>query len=401
MSRLKGRGRERRPNPRKICVVSGTRAEYGLLYWVLRAIERDRAMELQLVLTGSHLSPEFGRTRDVVAGDGFRIAAEVDMLTGDNSSTGVANSIARGVAGFAEAFRKLSPDLLLVLGDRYEVLAAAQAAMVLRIPIAHIHGGESTEGVIDEAIRHAVTKMSHLHFVSAEPHRRRVIQLGEQPSRVWNVGAPGLDNLRLLRLLSQRQLEKDLGFSLGGMFFLVTFHPVTLDQAGPEESLASLFAALSRFREATVLCTLANADAGGARINAALRQYAVAEPRRIRIVESLGQVRYLSAMRAAAAVVGNSSSGIIEAPVLGVPTVNIGDRQRGRLRAASVIDCAPRERAIARALRKALSPEFRLKARRARSLYGDGRSAPRIVRVLRSVKLDGILLKKFNDVLRR
>ena len=390
-----------RLNSRKICVVSGTRAEYGLLYWVLRAIERDRAMQLQLVLTGSHLASDFGLTREVVAADGFSIAAEVDILSDDNSRLGVAKSLARGVAGLADAFSRLSPDLLLLLGDRYEVFAAAQAAMMLRIPIAHIHGGESTEGLIDEAIRHAVTKMSHLHFVSAEPHRRRVIQLGEQPARVWNVGAPGLDNLRRLRLLTQRQLEKDLGFSLGKMFFLVTFHPLTLDDEGPEQSLSNLFGALSRFPEATVLCTMANADAGGAIINAALRRYAVAEPQRIHLVESLGQVRYLSAMRAAAVVVGNSSSGIIEAPVLGVPTVNIGDRQRGRLRAVSVIDCAPTERAILRALRKAISPGFRRKARTARSLYGDGRSAPRIARVLRSARLDGILFKKFNDIPRR
>jgi len=383
---------------RKICVVSGTRAEYGLLYWLLRAIRKDPALELQLVLTGAHLSREWGYTKDVVEKDGFAIADEVDILLSSGSQLGVTKSIGLGLIGFAESFRRLAPDLLMVLGDRYEILAAATAAMVARIPIAHIHGGESSEGLIDEAIRHAVTKMAHLHFVSTEHYRQRVIQLGEQPDRVWNVGAPGLDNIRQLRLLDQRRLERDLGYSLGESYFLLTYHPVTLGKDGPRRALENLLRAAANFPETSLLCTKANADADGHVINEMIEHYAVDNPARIKLVDSLGQLRYLSAMRHAAAVVGNSSSGIIEAPAMGVPTVNIGERQRGRIRARSVIDCGSTEKEIARALKEALSPAFRRIAQNVESPYGDGKSSARIAKILRSVDLEGILLKTFYDL---
>jgi UDP-N-acetylglucosamine 2-epimerase (non-hydrolysing)/GDP/UDP-N,N'-diacetylbacillosamine 2-epimerase (hydrolysing) len=383
---------------RKVCVVSGTRAEYGLLFWLLRAIQEDPALDLQLVLTGAHLSKEFGYTKSVVEKDGFAIADEVDILLSSGSELAVTKSIGLGVIGFSESFRRLAPDLLVVLGDRYEILAAATAAMVARIPIAHIHGGESSEGLIDEAIRHAVTKMAHLHFVSAEDHRRRVIQLGEQPDRVWNVGAPGLDNIRRLKLLSRSALERELGYSLGESYFLVTYHPVTLAKEGPARVLENLFRAAAQFPNTTLLFTKANADADGRVINEIIARAAATDAARIKLVDSLGQRRYLSAMRHAAAVVGNSSSGLIEAPAMGVPTVNIGDRQRGRIRAASVIDCGNSEKEIARALKTALSPAFRKIAQRTVSPYGDGKSSPRIARILRSVDLDGILFKTFHDL---
>jgi UDP-N-acetylglucosamine 2-epimerase (non-hydrolysing)/GDP/UDP-N,N'-diacetylbacillosamine 2-epimerase (hydrolysing) len=383
---------------RKVCVVSGTRAEYGHLFWLLHAIRKDPALELQLVLTGAHLSKEWGYTKAVVERDGFAIADEVDILLSSGSQPGVTKSIGLGVIGFAESFRRLAPDVLVVLGDRYEILAAATAAMVARIPIAHIHGGESSEGVIDEAIRHAVTKMAHLHFVSAEQHRRRVIQLGEQPDRVWNVGAPGLDNIRRLRLLSRSALERKLGFSLGERYFLVTFHPVTLAREGPKRVLENLLHAAARFPRTTLLWTKSNADPGGGAISEIVARAAATGGIRMKLVDSLGQHGYLSAMRHAAAVVGNSSSGLIEAPGMGVPTVNIGDRQRGRLRAESVIDCGNSEKEITRALQTALSPAFRRLARRRLSPYGDGKSSPRIVKILKSVDLSGILFKTFYDL---
>lgn len=383
---------------RKVCVVSGTRAEYGLLFWLLRAIRKDPAFELQLVVTGTHLSQEWGYTKSVIEKDGFEIADEVDILLSSGSQVGVTKSIGLGLIGFAESFRHLAPDLLVVLGDRYEILAAATAAMVARIPIAHIHGGESSEGQIDEAIRHAVTKMAHLHFVSTEPYRRRVIQLGEQPDRVWNVGAPGLDNIRRLKLLSGAGLERELGYSLGEKYFLVTYHPVTLAREDPARVLENLLGAAAKFPGTTLFFTKANADAGGRAINELIAKAAAADSARIKLVDSLGQRRYLSAMRHAAAVVGNSSSGLIEAPAMGVPTVNIGDRQRGRIRATSVIDCGNSEKEITRALETALSPAFRKIARETVSPYGDGRSSPRIVKILRSVDLDGILFKTFHDL---
>lgn len=383
---------------RTVCVVTGSRAEYGLLYWLLRGIKAEPTLQLQLVVTGMHLAPQFGMTVRQIEADGFVPDAKVDMKLEGDSPKAVTTSMGVGLIGFAEAFDKLQPDIVVVLGDRYEIFAAAQAAMVARIPIAHIHGGELTEGLIDEAVRHAITKMAHLHFVSAEEYRKRVIQLGEAPDRVWNVGAPGLDAIGKLTRLDRAALSQDLGFDLTKPFFLITYHPVTLEQDGEDAGSSALFAALDEFKSHQMLITGVNADAGHEDIRRQIAVFEDANPGRVLVRTSLGQLRYLSAIAQADAVIGNSSSGLIEAPALKVPTVNIGIRQGGRLRASSVIDVDPDKTAIVAAIRKALSPEFRGEITSAASIFGNGTASAKIVDVLRDYPLDGILMKKFRDL---
>ncbi len=384
--------------PRRICVLTGNRAEYGLLRWTMQEIADDPALELQVAVTGAHLEPKFGMTVRQIEEDGFSVDVRIPMHLEESSSVGIARSMAAGLAGIAEALDRLRPDILVLLGDRFEIHAGATAAMVARIPIAHIHGGEATEGAIDEAIRHSVTKLAHLHFVAAEAYRRRVIQLGEAPERVFIVGACGLDSLARLDPLDRPGLEAALEFPLGEGFLLVTYHPATL---APEESVRGveeLLAALDRFPERRVLITGTNADPGGAPIRAMLADFARERSARVLLRESLGQHLYLNALKAAAAVVGNSSSGIIEAPSLGVPTVNLGDRQRGRLRAASVIDCCETREAIAAAVGKALDPGFRAALDPSATPYGRLGAARLIRDVLRSYPLDDILKKRFYDL---
>ncbi len=382
---------------RKICVVTGTRAEYGLLYWLMKEIEDDPALTLQLVVTGAHLSPQFGDTWKVIEGDGFAIGAKVDLDIGDDTPVGVSRSMGLCVAGMAKAFDGLKPGIVVVLGDRYEILAAAEAAMIARIPIAHIHGGEATEGLIDEAIRHSVTKMAHLHFAGAEEYRRRIIQLGEDPERVFNVGAPGIDNIVKLDLLSLPDLERDTGLELGKDFFLVTYHPVTLDN-DPAGAVGEMLTALDEFPGHRVIVTGVNADPGHAQIDRVLSDYANRHPKRVSLHGSLGQRRYLSAMKHAAAVIGNSSSGIIEAPALGVPTVNLGERQRGRVRSASILDCVEKAVNIADTIRKALSGEFLETMKTAVNPYGNGGASRKIKDYLKSADLSNILMKRFHNI---
>jgi len=382
---------------RKICVVTGSRAEYGLLYWLLKEIQSDARLDLQLVVTGMHLSPEFGMTVRQIEADGFVPDARVDMLVSSDTPAGIAKSIGLGVIGFADALARLSPDLLVILGDRFEILAAAQAAMVARIPMAHIHGGELTEGLIDEAIRHSLTKMSHLHFVAAERYRERVIQLGESPDRVWNVGAPGLDAIRRLPRMDRSRLSESVGFDLMAPYFLVTYHPVTLTDSG-REGVDALFGALAEFPEYRVLITGANADTGNSVVYQAIQAFSVANPARVCFVASLGQHFYLNALAHAEVVVGNSSSALIEAPSFRIPTVNIGDRQRGRIRASTVIDVPEEQKAIAEGIRKAISSSFRTGVKDAVSPFGDGHAAERMREVLAQHPLEGLLLKRFRDI---
>lgn len=383
---------------RRICVMTATRAEYGLLYWLLCALRDDPAIELQLVVAGAHLSPAHGMTVTQIEADGFAIDARVDLHLGDDSPVGVARSLAAATAGFGAAFARLQPDLLVLLGDRYEALGAAQAAMLARLPIAHLHGGEATEGLIDEAIRHAITKMAHLHFVAAEAYRRRVIQLGEAPARVFRVGATGLDNIARLTLPTRAELEAELDFVLGDTCFLVTYHPLTLGTEDPALAFGRLLAALDAFPQARVILTGVNADPGAGGIQAAAEAWAHGQGGRVKLAASLGQRRYLAAMREAAAVIGNSSSGLLEAPAMGVPTVNVGARQRGRLGAPSVIDCADETAAIRAAIERALQPAFRALAARRETPYGTPGVAERIAAVLREHPLDGILFKHFHDL---
>jgi UDP-hydrolysing UDP-N-acetyl-D-glucosamine 2-epimerase len=383
---------------RKICVVTGSRADYGLLFWLLREIESAADLDLQLVVTGSHLEQRFGRTLKIIEADGFPIAGTVDtLLTGDDP-VAVTKSMGTCTSGMADVFNRLSPDILVALGDRVEMLAAATAAMVARIPIAHIHGGEATEGLIDEAVRHSLTKMSHLHFVAAEPYRNRVIQMGEQPDRVFNVGAPGLDNIKNLELLDRKNLSEALCFNLEGPLFLATYHPVTLSNTPPRETVDAFLAALDAFPEARIIVTGVNADPGNNTIDMAINEFAAARPDKVMASTNLGQTNYLSAVMAADVVIGNSSSGIFEAPALRTPTVNIGARQRGRLKASSVIDCEDDRESIVKAITKAISPEFSTVAEITKSLFGEGESSTKICRLLRGASLDNILMKRFFDI---
>lgn len=383
---------------RKVCVVTGSRAEYGLLYWLLKEIQRDTRLTLQLAVTGMHLSPQFGLTVREIEADGFVPDAKVDMLLSSDTPSGIAKSIGLGVIGFAGAFEQLQPDLLVVLGDRFEVFAAVQAALCARTPIAHIHGGELTEGAIDDALRHAITKMSHLHFVAAEEYRKRVIQLGESPKRVWNVGALGVEAIERMKVLSRSTLSKSVGFDLSGPYFLVTYHPVTLSTIGPGRGIEPLLTALEAFPGHRILITGVNADANNSEIQRSVAAFCSRYAGRVHSVISLGQQRYLSAMSYADAVIGNSSSGLIEAPVLNVPTVNIGDRQRGRMRALTIIDVPENEQAIIDGIRLALSKAVQLKVRRNGKRLGRGRVANRIVNILANQPLENILTKRFSDM---
>jgi UDP-hydrolysing UDP-N-acetyl-D-glucosamine 2-epimerase len=383
---------------RKICVVTGTRAEYGLLRGLMRILRDDSEIELQTVVCASHLPFEFGSTYQEIEKDGFTIHAKVEMTLSSDSPAAISKSMGLGCIGFADAFDRLAPNLLVLLGDRYEALAAAQTAMAARIPIAHIHGGEATEGLIDEAIRHAVTKMSHLHFTSAEQYRRRVIQLGEQPDRVFTVGAPGLDNIRETTLLDRKELEEAIGFKFAKTNVLVTFHPETLSELSSSLPFGQLLAALDSMDNTGIVFTKANSDTDGRVINKMIDDFVAKDSNRSISVTSLGQLRYLSAMGIVDAVIGNSSSGIIEAPSMGVPTVNIGGRQAGRLRASSVIDCDETVEAISIAIEKALSPDFRNFASKISNPYGDGKAAKRIADTICRTDLQGIVVKKFYDL---
>jgi UDP-hydrolysing UDP-N-acetyl-D-glucosamine 2-epimerase len=385
-------------SPRKICVVTGSRAEYGLLFWLMKEIQADEELKLQLVVTGMHLSQEYGETWKEIEEDGFHIDEKVNMLLSGDSPTSIVKSMGLANIGFADAYAQLLPDLVVLLGDRFEILSAAQSAMVMRIPIAHIHGGEATEGAIDEAIRHAVTKMSQLHFVSAEVYRKRVIQLGEQPDHVFTVGATGLDHLNRQTFYDRNELEAKLGFSLGEQAFMVTYHPATLEDKPPGECLQELLDALNHFPDVHLIITYPNADTYGHEIIDMLKDYAKDNPGRVLLVKSLGQLGYLSALQHVDLIIGNSSSGIIEAPSFRIPTVNLGNRQQGRLRADSVIDAEENKSAIIRAIDKALSSDFREGISGIVNPYGDGQASPRIVNVLKKVELKGILKKKFYDL---
>lgn len=377
---------------RKICVVTGTRAEYGLLHFVMKGIAEDPDFELLTVVTGMHLSPEFGLTYRIVEEEGFRIDAKVEMLVSSDTPVGTAKSMGLGVIGFADAFERLRPDLLVVLGDRFEILAAAQAALVARIPIAHIAGGDTTEGAFDEAIRHSITKMSHLHFVTTAVAAQRVRQLGENPEHVYVVGSPGIDQIRRLKLMVRDELEASLDFRFRNRNLLVTFHPATLDLLDPEAQFDELCAALDALgQEVGVIFTLPNADGCGRLLTLKVLSF-VAERPHARAYHSLGQLRYLSVMAQVDAVVGNSSSGLYEAPSLKIPSVNIGDRQKGRLQAASVLNTPPERDAIVAAIREAWETD----CSRVVNPYGDGESSPRIVKVLREVSdYQGLLQKHF------
>jgi GDP/UDP-N,N'-diacetylbacillosamine 2-epimerase (hydrolysing) len=383
---------------RKICVVTGTRAEYGLLYWLMKEISQDHFFEFQLVVTGMHLAPEFGLTYKQIRSDGFEINAKVEMLLSSDTSVGVSKSIGLGIIGFADVFEDLKPDIIVVLGDRSEIFAAVSAAMIARVPVAHIHGGETTEGAYDESMRHSITKMSHLHFTSTEIYRNRVIQLGEQPQYVFDVGAPGIDNIKRLKLMSRDEFEKSINFKLGKKNLLVTFHPVTLERSSAKKQFLDLLVALNELEDTYIIFTKANSDVDGRVINSMIDEYVQSNSDNSMAYTSLGQLRYLSAMQFVDGVVGNSSSGLIEAPSFYIGTINIGDRQKGRIKAASVIDCLPTYNSIKFALTELYSAEFNAKLKEVQNPYGEGGAVEKIISKLKSLSVDNLLKKQFYDM---
>ena len=383
---------------RKICIVTGSRAEWGLLSGLARKITDDPELELQIIATNMHLSPEFGLTYREIERQGFRINRKVEMLLSSDSANATGKSVGLATIGFADAYEELAPDMLLVLGDRYEILAAVTAALFYKIPVAHLHGGEVTEGAYDDAIRHAITKMSHLHFTSTEEYRRRVIQLGEQPERVVHVGAIGIDNIRHIALLDKKVLEEQLDFPFDRKTVLVTYHPETLDAIPVEEQFRNLLEALDDRQDIRILFTLPNSDTGGRIIVRMIEEFVARNKQRARAYTSLGQLRYLSALRFVAAVVGNSSSGILEVPSFGKPTLDIGNRQKGRLAANSVVHCGVSGAEISEGLNRVLSDAFAKQTACVQNPYEKEDSALEILKILKNYPLDGIVQKTFYDI---
>jgi len=385
---------------KRIGIMTGTRAEYGLLKPLMQEINKDNDLELYLIVSGMHLSPEFGMTYQEIEEDGFEINAKVEMLLSSDSPAGISKSIGLGVIGFADEFQRADLDMLILLGDRYEALSAAICAMVMRIPIAHLHGGELTEGAIDEGIRHSITKMSYLHFTSTEQYRNRVIQLGENPERVFYVGALGVENIKKINLMTKEELERSIHFEIDENTVIVTYHPVTLENNTVEEQFLNLLKVLDRNPKIRMIFTKANADTNGRIVNELIDKYAAQNSERACAFMSLGQKRYLSALKYCRIVIGNSSSGIIEAPSFGKPIINIGDRQKGRICADSVINCGYTQQEIQQAMETALTKEFENKASNCRNPYEKENTAANIISVIKDYLLnDKIKLKKgFYDI---
>ena len=382
----------------KICVVTGTRAEYGIMRWILEYINEDPQLELQLLVTGMHLSSEFGLTHELISQDGFQITKKIEILLSSDTPVGISKSMGLGIISFAEAFSEIKPNLLLIIGDRFEIFTAASAAMIARIPIAHIHGGESTEGLIDESIRHSITKMSHLHFTSTDYYKKRVIQLGEHPSRVFNFGAPGLDNIKMFQLKKSNEIYKTLNLEENDKFFLITFHPVTLEYDKTKEHIEALIESLKNFTEYKLIFTLPNSDTAGRVIVQKIKEFLAENPSRGKYFNSMGQINYLSALREASLVIGNSSSGIIEAPSLKTPTVNVGIRQKGRIKSDSVIDCKTEKDEISNAIKRGISINFTKSLISMDNPYGSGQSSRRIVDKIKNFDFTKVIFKKFYDL---
>ena len=379
----------------KICIVTGTRADYGLLYWTIKGLSEDNFFSLQLCVTGMHLSPEFGLTYKLIEKDGFKITSKIETLLSSDSSIGISKSIGLGVISFSEEFERLNPDLILVVGDRFEILSASVAAMSSKIPIAHCHGGESSEGLIDEPIRHSITKMSHLHFTSTDEYSKRVIQLGESPKSVFNVGGLGVENIKKLKLLSKYDFEKAIDFKLSKINFLITFHPVTLENLTAESQFSELLKSLKLIENAKIIFTKPNADINGRPIIKLIDEFVLNNSNQSTSFISMGQLNYLSCIQFVDAVIGNSSSGLLEVPSFNKPTINIGDRQRGRVKSNSVIQCEPNQSSITKAIEIALSKKFQNILNNSINPYDNGNSSEKIIKILKKVSLKNIVKKKF------
>ena len=382
---------------RKICVVTGTRAEYGLLYWLMKGIDTDPELELQIIATGMHLSSEFGNTYQQIESDGFVIDKKIDIELSSDSEEGISKSMGLGMIGFANAFNDLKPDLCIVLGDRFEIFSAVSAAMIAKIPIAHLHGGEATEGAFDESIRHSITKMSHLHFTATEEYKNRVIQLGEQPNKVFNVGGLGIDNINKLKLLSKADFENAIDFTFGKKNILVTFHPVTLENFTAKVQFQELLNSINKLENTKIIFTKANSDTNGRIINSMIDDYVAINDNSIAFT-SMGALNYLSALQFVDVVVGNSSSGLLEAPSFNIATIDIGDRQKGRIKADSVISCSPTQESIRSAFDKSYSEDFQNIVDNTKNPYGNGGASKIVVDIIKDFDLNGILKKIFYDL---
>lgn len=381
---------------KKVLVVTGTRAEYGLLYWTMKEIQKDKDLQLQLIVTGSHLSEEYGYTVEQIKKDGFKIDEEIDMLIDSNKKSAIVKSMGLEMIQMAQAFDRLKPDILLILGDRYEIFVAATCAMMMNVAIAHMNGGESTEGAIDEQIRHAITKMAHIHFAGAEYYRERIIKMGEEPWRVHNVGQAGIENIKRLRLLTKTELEYELGIKLDKKVFLITYHPVTLGVQDIENQMENLLKAISEF-DAKYIFTYPNADYGNKIIIDKINEFRQNHDN-VYVFYSLGQVKYLSLMKYTDVMIGNSSSGIIESPSFKLPVVNIGDRQKGRLRNKNIIDVGNNEIEIIEGINKALyNKQFINSLNDLENVYGDGTTSEKVVKILKTIEINEKLLHKKLD----
>jgi len=384
---------------KKIWIVTGSRAEYGLLKPLAEKIKNDGRFKLEIIATGQHLASQYGLTLREIEQDGFKVSKKVKMLVPGDSQRSIAQSVSLGIFKFGEVFSKERPDLLIMLGDRFEIFAAASAAFIFKIPIAHLHGGESTFASMDDAFRHAITKMSLLHFVSTPGYKKKVLQMGEHPQRVFNVGAIGIDNIKRIKLLSSADLEKELELKFGKKNVLVTFHPATLETYTAASQFKELLLALDDFRDLKIIFTKPNADVGNLEISKMIDDYVKHNSSKTKAFISLGTLKYLSLAKNVDAVIGNSSSGIIEVPSLGKPTVNIGDRQRGRVRAKSVIDSKPQRKQISCAIKKALSPKFKEFCKTVTNPYGQGNTAEKIYKVIKK-NIDGLtdIRKTFHTI---
>lgn len=385
---------------RKICIVTGTRAEYGLLSRLMRMIQDSKETRLQVIATNMHLSPVFGNTYQEIEKDGFPIDYKISILgkNDKDNAVSIVKSMAKALAGFADAFQALKPDLIVVLGDRFEILAAAEAALIQRIPIAHIHGGEITEGAMDDAIRHSITKMSHLHFTATEEYRKRVIQLGEQPKNVFYVGALGVENIKKTGMVEKKVIEKEIEFPIDDNTILVTYHPTTLGKHAAEQDIHALLEAFEERKGLRIIFTMPNSDPGNKSISDAITSFVKSNENRARAFKSLGVKRYLSVMHYVAAVVGNSSSGILETPSFGIPTLDIGERQKGRIAAKSVLHCDSDKASIQNGLDIILSPSFREKARSVLNPYEKKDTSKTIFDIISTFPLGELTQKHFYDI---
>ena len=380
-----------------ICIVTGSRADYGLLYWLMKEIDADKDLELQIIVTGMHLSKEFGNTYLQIKKDGFTINKKVDISLSSDTELAISKSMGIGMIGFADALNELQPDLLVVLGDRFEIFSVVSSAMIAKIPVAHLHGGETTEGAFDEAMRHSITKMSHLHFTATNEYKNRVLQLGEQPDRVFNVGGLGIDNINKLELLSKADFEKSIDFKLDEKNILVTFHPVTLENSTSKIQFQALLDSISELKNTKIIFTKANSDTDGRIINNMIDDYVALNVNTISF-KSMGQLRFLSALQYIDALVGNSSSGLLEAPSFKIGTIDIGDRQKGRIKADNVINCLPEKVFIDAALKKLYSGDFKKTLRTVKNPYESDNTSKKIVNIIKDIDLSNILKKSFFDI---